>query len=822
MQQEMLFSIDDNPTAQESKPVTCMGKSFASDQARREYYLALLAEKLKDPEFRNIEGFPIGSDEDILNLSNPPYYTACPNPFLNDLILERSTTTLGNSRYKNEPLANDVSQGKNEPIYNVHSYPTKVPPGAIRPLIEHFCRDGDVVLDPFCGTGMTGVAAAESNRDVSVILQDLSPTATHIAASVQSGYDSRNFETVAKTILDQVRQEYGWMYSTKVDGEDAEVRYFVWSDVYMCDHCSEEILIWDIEGEQSVGGLKEKVPCPSCGSNISKQSMSPKIETVFDNIIKKPVQRIKSTPVMKAVTSIGGSKQLQKLMVTDEDLNIIKKINDISIPDDIKTEKMLFKDGCWGEQWRSSYHTGVTHSHHFYTYRNYCIISSIWRKINKISACELKSKLIFWFTASLSRVSRLNRYMQQHNRHVGPLAGTLFIGPIQAEISPFYFFYEKIVDLSTAMLDLPYQKKYVVSTGSSSVINLNDNSVDFIFTDPPFGDNLIYSELNFLIESWLGIFTKQKQEAVIAKSQGKQLNEFEFIIKKVLRECYRVLKPGHWIVVEFHNSKNAVWAAIQEALGVAGFVIADVRTLDKKKGTTKQLTQAGTVKQDLIISAYKTNGEFENRFKLIAGTKEGAWNFIEAHLSNLPTFVEKNGKSEVIAERKEYLLYDRMLAFHVQRGVTVPYSASEFYKGLEQRFYERDGMYFLPEQAAEYDKKRMSVVEIEQIKLFISDESSARLWLRNMLKETPQSFQELHPHFIREIGGWSKSEKRLELSTLLEQSFLRYDGKESVPPQIHSYLSSHYEELRKLGSIDPKLIAKAKDRWYIPDPDIAK
>lgn len=223
----------------------------------------------------------------------------------------------------------------------------------------------------------------------------------------------------------------------------------------------------------------------------------------------------------------------------------------------------------------------------------------------------------------------------------------------------------------------------------------------------------------------------------------------------------------------------------------------------------------------MIISAYKTNGEFENRFKLIAGTKEGAWDFIEAHLSNLPTFVEKNGKSEVIAERKEYLLYDRMLAFHVQRGVTVPYSASEFYKGLEQRFYERDGMYFLPEQAAEYDKKRMSVVEIEQIKLFISDESSARLWLRNMLKETPQSFQELHPHFIREIGGWSKSEKRLELSTLLEQSFLRYDGKESVPPQIHSYLSSHYEELRKLGSIDPKLIAKAKDRWYIPDPDIA-
>lgn len=800
-----------------SGPERCLGITFENGEARRAYFTEELRKKLLDPEFRKIDGFPIGSDKEILNLSDPPYYTACPNPFLKDLILYSKTIRGEAEKNKREPFADDVSHGKNEPIYNVHSYPTKVPPGAIIPLIEHYCHDGDVILDPFSGTGMTGVAAAASSRDVSVILQDLSPAATHIAGAVQSGYDPEKFHSTANSILAAVSDEHGWMYSTEVDGKASEVRYFVWSDVYLCDLCGTEVLIWDIEGKESVGGLKEKVPCPSCNGLISKQTMTPKLETVFDQVIKEPVQRIKSLPVLKAVSSNGNSRRLIKNPVTKDDMDTFNKVNNTKFTYEPRTEKMLFKDGCWGEQWRSSYHTGVTHAHHFYTYRNYLVISAIWKKITEINDNYLKSKLVFWFTASLSRVSRLNRYMRQHNRHVGPLAGTLFIGPIQAEISPFYFFGEKLNDLSTAMHTLSRRNNYAVSTGSSSRLDIPDNSIDFIFTDPPFGDNLIYSELNFFVEAWLGVYTSQQQEAVIAKSQKKGLGEFESIIKDVFFESYRVLKPGNWIVVEFHNSRNAVWTAIQEALGIAGFVVADVRTLDKKKGTTKQLTQAGTVKQDLIISAYKANGGLEDKFKLIAGTEGGVWEFVYTHLSNLPVFVVKNGKSEVLSERKEYLLYDRMLAFHVQRGVTVPYSASAFYAGLMQRFSVRDGMYFLPHQAAEYDKKRMTVNEVEQLTLFVSDEASACQWLRETLKGKPQTFQDLHPQFMKEVGGWSKKETPLELSTLLEQNFFRYEGKGPVPEQIHSYLSTNWKDLRSLTKDAAALVAKGKDRWYLPD-----
>jgi hypothetical protein len=234
------------------------------------------------------------------------------------------------------------------------------------------------------------------------------------------------------------------------------------------------------------------------------------------------------------------------------------------------------------------------------------------------------------------------------------------------------------------------------------------------------------------------------------------------------------------------------------------------------------MTTAGAVKQDLVISAYKPNTGLEKRFELEAGTEEGAWDFVRTHLKQLPRFVANGGRAEVIAERQNYLLFDRMVAFHVQRGVTVPLSASEFYEGLVQRFPERDGMYFLPEQVAEYDKKRMTVKEVEQLDLFVSDEASAIQWLRQQLKPRPQTFQELHPQFMQEIGGWQKHEKPLELRDLLEENFLCYEGEGEVPSQVHSYLSSNWPDLRNKAKDDPALRAKARNRWYVPDPTKAQ
>ena len=146
-------------TQKDSGPVECLGQTFPSEQARREHFTKLLAEKLKDPVFRKIEGFPQGTDEAILAMSDPPYYTACPNPFLEDFVRHYGKPYDPSVKYSREPQTIDVSVGKTDPLYKAHSYHTKVPHLAIVPSILHYTEPGDIVLDGFGGSGMTGVAA---------------------------------------------------------------------------------------------------------------------------------------------------------------------------------------------------------------------------------------------------------------------------------------------------------------------------------------------------------------------------------------------------------------------------------------------------------------------------------------------------------------------------------------------------------------------------------------------------------------------------------------------------------------------------------------
>ena len=296
----------------------------------------------------------------------------------------------------------------------------------------------------------------------------------------------------------------------------------------------------------------------------------------------------------------------------------------------------------------------------------------------------------------------------------------------------------------------------------------------------------MYSELNFLWESWLRIHTDQRPEAIIGKVQQKEMTDYKHIMERGFESFYRLLKPGRWMTVEFHNSQNAVWNAIQEAILRAGFMVADVRTFDKGKGSFNQVTATGAVKQDLVISAYKPSAEFEQRWQAEAGSLDGVWDFVREHLTHLALPSRQGDRLQVQAERQPYLLFDRMVAFHIQRGLTVPLGAAEFYAGLRQRFIERDGMYFLPLQAQEYDRLRLQAHDVEQLPLIVSDEKSAILWLRRHLAEQPQTYQDVQPRFLRELHQ-AGHEKLPELRDILEENFLQDEaGRWYVPDPAHA------------------------------------
>ena len=224
------------------------------------------------------------------------------------------------------------------------------------------------------------------------------------------------------------------------------------------------------------------------------------------------------------------------------------------------------------------------------------------------------------------------------------------------------------------------------------------------------------------------------------------------------------------------------------------------------------------VKQDLVISAYKPNGGFEQRF-VSETDEEGVWDFVRTHLEYLPITKKENDELIKTPERDPRILFDQVVRYFVRNSRDIPISSKEFQYGLLERFTERDGMIFLPEQAIEYDKARISSKQLKQLSIFVDDEASAIDWLRQLLNEKPQTYQDIHPNFIGDLSGWKKVEEPLELSTLLEQSFIKYDGVGPIPPQIHSYLSTNYKEFRNLKKDDSQLIKKAKDRWYVPNPE---
>ena len=384
-----------------------------------------------------------------------------------------------------------------------------------------------------------------------------------------------------------------------------------------------------------------------------------------------------------------------------------------------------------------------------------------------------RKRLLFWLESVLLSYTSLNRYLENAFSQVNRFrSGTLYVPALRSEISPVYALVGKRTRIASALEDLGIPGQCTVSTGSSKDLTVPDNTIDYIFVDPPFGHNLAYSELNFIWEAWLRVFTNNQQEAIVSEFQKKTLVDYQWLMEMCFAEFYRILKFGSWITVEFHNSLDTVWRAIQEGLQRVGFIIADVRTFDKQQGTFNQVTAGGAVKQDLIISAYKPVSVFQHMFALTAGTEAGVWEFVRQHLEQVPRFVRKGARLESVAERQDYLLFDRMVAYHIQRGVGVPMGAAHFYAGLKQRFAERDGMYFLPEQVAEYDQARLAADAVEQIALFVSDEKSAITWLRVLLNAQPQTFSEVQPRFLRELHQ-ARHEELPDLRLLLEQNFLQ-------------------------------------------------
>ncbi|MCK4344533.1 MAG: hypothetical protein KAX05_04545 [Bacteroidales bacterium] len=705
-------------------------------------YNADLKKRLQD--LKKIEGFPIGEDEDILALSNPPYYTACPNPYINEFIEKYGNPyNEETDDYYREPFVGDISEGKRDPMYMMHTYHTKVPHKAIIKFLEHYTNEDDIVLDAYSGSGMTGVAAQILKRNS--ILLDLAPAATFISHNNNQNLSNNEIAYELKKIINKSIEDFLDIF--KLPNGDI-INYIIWSEVFTCPYCSHEIDFWNGFVNLKDESFGKYIKCPSCNAeNISKSNLN------------RPNKIPKYIPTY--VSILKGKSKIKRKLTTDEQEYLLDLEKSIKIP--YKFPQQEIPDGHNLNQPKKSH--GFSKISDFYFNTSLLIISKMWDLATKSS----NPNFARFFITSIVGMRCTKRMPYRPGGLSAGSINNLSIPSLIQQYNPLLVAERKLEkNFIKAIASIKSEHHNLISTQSATDLsNIFDNSIDYIFTDPPFGSNIMYSDLNFLWEGWLNVFTNTSDETIVNKIQNKDLYDYTKLLSNTFKEYYRVLKPNRWITVEFNNSQSSIWNSIRSAMLQSGFIIAQISVLDKKLGSFKQVSSSSSVEKDLVISAYKPSILLESALVRSAG-KDYEVFFIKDFLSKQP--------KKPIIERTEKMLYSKLISYYLNHNYQVSYDSKTFYSLLRNNFVEEDGYWFNAGQINSYIeyKKKMKFEGIDEIKqgammMFVTDEKSALVWLHNFINE-PKSFSNIHTAFtqLANIQG----DEVPDLKDLLEQNFI--------------------------------------------------
>jgi len=502
------------------------------------------------------------------------------------------------SREVTDPYRKEITGRKGSIFYRAHSYHTKVPPEGIVPVIEHYTDPGDTVLDPFCGSGMTGVAAMIAGRKG--ILSDLAPAAVHIATGYTTARDADAVSAAGRELLSSLSGLEKELYGTTCArcNSEARIEYTVWSDTIVCPHCSQDIFFWDA-ARQSDGTLSKSLECPKCSGKFRKGDAA----------------LLSSDPVLVSV-ACGSCRARDQRPLTPSEMASARITQRSEIANWYPTSPLE----NWREMWRGQHgKMGIETSADFFTPRNLRALAAVWSAANQSPE---SGALRFAITAVVNRASR--RYQWNPKRPTNVLSGTLYIASLNYEFNVFSLLRRKlsaVVQLAKAVSTTPGSCE-VTKSSATNLSHIPDQSIDYVFTDPPFGANIYYSDASFLWEAWLDEFTDTTKEAIVSTSLarehgGKSLDDYEKLMSDSFGEIARVLKSGAWASVMFHSSDDAVWSSLERAVESADLKLESAVAFDKSQPSfkgVKQMTKQEKVSSfDLVLHLHSSSGHGTQR-----------------------------------------------------------------------------------------------------------------------------------------------------------------------------------------------------------------
>ena len=593
-----------------------------------------------------------------------------------------------NALYQNPMKAN-----RSGALFSAFPYPTKISPEAIALFIAMHTKPGDTIFDGFAGSGTTGLAAllcgnpSEEMRNEAkqlglepnwgprnAILYEVGVLGSFIASTLTNPPNPHDFFEAASVLLQESKEECAWMYeASDPDGNTGKIRHVVWSDILKCPSCRKEATLWDACVSLDPAKITSQFACPNCGTESPVNEVKRVTQKSWDGFICDDVQQRKRKPVY--LYGVTGKKNWSRA-VTRADVRLIESINAQKIPKTVPNIEVP-----WGDLYRSGYHTGITHLHHFYTKRNLLVFADLWRRTNKLKG-KLRDALRFWLLSyNASHATNMTRVVAKSGQKdlvvTSAQPGVLYFSGLPVEKNLHSGVERKLKTITSAFETIYGGSGSVeVFNGSSCNTHIDDKSIDYVFTDPPFGGNIPYAEINFINEAWLKKHTKRKEEIIISSSQGKSLADYEALLTKALQESSRILKKNGKTTLVFHSSTASVWNALQSAYKKAGYSVENASLLNKTQGSFKQVTTKGSVKGDPVILLSK-------KPMLEPYSSDAVWDVAgalkhEALLSHDPV------------EHTPQRLYSRLIAYFLERDQEVPIDADKFYKWYSEQAPNRE------------------------------------------------------------------------------------------------------------------------------------
>ncbi len=488
---------------------------------------------------------------------------------------------------------------KNSPIFSMHPYHLgKKPHDAVQAYVRHYTSKGDLILDPFCGSGSTALAALVSGRKAVAI--DASPAATFITRFYASRCDPKELSERFDLMCREVHSEMRYLYRTTCHrcGGSATIHYVIYSNVYRCPVCSRPVTLF----EASSNGFS---CCPRClAERNERHPIGPSLKVVGYEPVAVNLSCHASCKPRRITRSALGPHKDRKAF-NEIDLSRIRELESEPIPYPYPIQFMMNESNPelpWGDEWRPS--RDFRRVSHLFTYRNLRALAALMQAAGRDD--DLRAVI----TSGMPAVSRKAQHLDAGG---GYIPGNWALPPVSKQrnvLESLTRVFKRTVKAKAELARLIQSQQACISTQSATEMDeIPESSVDYIFTDPPYGGAVQYAELNFVWESWLGLDTVwHDKEIIVNSTRRKGLDYWERMMRLAVSQCYRVLKPGRWLSLCWHDSSSKTWRLIQKIFVDAGFLTEDLGhalSIDTDSDTYNQRVSDKVVRRDLVVNFRK-------------------------------------------------------------------------------------------------------------------------------------------------------------------------------------------------------------------------